>query len=50
MRNGLLKFNNIKNNDYEAVRIPTDKSVTDRKGEVPNNMVKMDITTVKAPN
>ena len=41
---------NIQIDGYEVVKIPTETSVADQKGEVPIEMVKIDITTAKAPN
>ena len=41
---------NTQRNDYEIVRITMETLVADQKGKVPNEMVKMYITTAKAPN
>ena len=42
--------NNTQRNDYDVMSITMEALVADRKGKVPNEMVKMYITTAKAPN
>ena len=42
------KHNNVQSNYHGVVTIMTETSVADIKGKVPNEMVKMDITTFKA--